>query len=318
MKSKISSKDITISGLLIALGIILPFATAHGIGVPGNILLPMHIPVLLAGFLCGPFLGGVIGLLLPVLNCLLTGMPALYPTLPGMAAELLTYGFVSGLLYKKTPLHKKKWGVYPALIVAMISGRLVYGIVRYILLALDESVKALSVWDAVVKGLAGIVIQLVFVPAVVAAVESGFARTKKSSVNSAKNLISTDAAVLAVIKNGEIVKTYQGRGVVPAINALEDGILNDAYIVDKVIGKASAMILSLGGVKGVTGVIMSRPALEYLRSAGIDAEYDVLCEYIENRTKDGMCPMEQTVKDLSDPKAALEAVKAKQQELRSK
>ena len=63
--------------MLLALGILLPFATSHCFGIPGTVLLPMHILGLLCGILCGPVYGGLCGLLLPVLNSFLTGLPGI-------------------------------------------------------------------------------------------------------------------------------------------------------------------------------------------------------------------------------------------------
>ena len=106
MKMQSKTQKLTTLGLLLALGIILPFATAHGIGVSGGILLPMHIPVFICGFLCGPLFGALCGVVLPIINSLLTNMPPLYPMMPIMVCELTVYGFVSGLLYHKTPLER--------------------------------------------------------------------------------------------------------------------------------------------------------------------------------------------------------------------
>jgi niacin transporter len=88
----------------------------------------MHIPVLLCGLICGPLPGAFLGAILPVLNTALTGMPAVYPTLPLMTVELAIYGLVSGFMQTKTPLGNKKWGIYPSLIIAMLAGRAVYGL----------------------------------------------------------------------------------------------------------------------------------------------------------------------------------------------
>ena len=90
MKLNEKTKKLTLAGMLLALGIILPFATSHGIGVPGNILLPMHIPVYLCGLLCGPLYGALCGLVLPLLNSVLTGMPVIYPMMPLMTVEMET------------------------------------------------------------------------------------------------------------------------------------------------------------------------------------------------------------------------------------
>ena len=94
------SKKLIISSLMIAIGIILPYVTAHGFGISGNVFLPMHIPVLLCGFFCGPLLGAICGAVLPILNSILTGMPVLFPMAPIMTPELFTYGLFSGIIYK--------------------------------------------------------------------------------------------------------------------------------------------------------------------------------------------------------------------------
>ena len=165
IKSK--TQRLTLSGLFLALGIILPYVTAHGAGVPGTVLLPMHIPVLLCGFFCGSFYGAISGALLPFLNCVLTGMPSLFPMLPIMLCELTVYGLTSGLLFTKTPLGKKRYGVFIALPISMICGRAAYAAAFYIMFLFVGELKALSVTAAVVTGLPGIIIQLLLIPQIV-------------------------------------------------------------------------------------------------------------------------------------------------------
>ncbi|MBQ7376223.1 MAG: ECF transporter S component, partial [Clostridia bacterium] len=65
MVIKNKTHRLTLAGFFVALGIILPFALGHGMGVPGTLLLPMHLPVLLCGFLCGPTYGLLCGMILP-------------------------------------------------------------------------------------------------------------------------------------------------------------------------------------------------------------------------------------------------------------
>ena len=162
---------LVLSGMLLALGIVLPFVTSHGIGVPGNILLPMHPAVFLCGLLCGPWYGVACGLLLPLLNSVLTGMPVAYPMMPIMMCELGVYGLVSGLLYCKTGLGKRKIGVYVSLVAAMLCGRAAYGGALSALLLLDPKIKVAGVWAAFLTGLPGIVVQLLLVPALVFSLE---------------------------------------------------------------------------------------------------------------------------------------------------
>lgn len=132
----------------------------------GRIFLPMHIPVLLAGFISGPVSGLLIGLLAPGLSFALTGMPPSY-AVPLMTVELCMYGLAAGLFYFRLRLN-----IYVALIVSLVLGRIGFAIGLLILglfIDLPYGVKTyFSV--AVVTGLPGIVIQLVFIPPIVAAV----------------------------------------------------------------------------------------------------------------------------------------------------
>lgn len=316
MGLKTKNEKTAVTGMLIALGILLPFATSHGFGIPGTVLLPMHIPVFLCGLLCGPVYGAFSGLLLPVLNSFLTGMPAMYPMMPIMAGELFTYGLVSGLLYKKTKLGKMRFGVYAALVGAMISGRVVYGLVFHLLLLVSGQLKALTVWAAVVTGVPGIFIQLLLIPPVILALQHGKRKASRSAVHSAINLITEGTASCVVIKENTIVKTQCDRGIGPVIRLYESGLLQDAFVVDKIIGKAAAMVMTLGGVKGCYGVTMSASAVRWLKEHHISVQYETCVDAIINRAGDGICPMEQTVKDIEDAEAALVALKGKIAELR--
>lgn len=156
------TKKLVYSALLIALGVIFPYIT-HITKIPGNIFLPMHIPVLIAGFIVGPYYGGVIGLLLPVLNHVLSGMPPI-PVLYSMTLELLVYGLVTGFLYAK---FKK---IIPSLIIAMVSGRIISGLTSYILFAflgLGQFSMKLWITGSIITALPGIVIQLILIPILV-------------------------------------------------------------------------------------------------------------------------------------------------------
>ena len=310
------SQKIAFAGLFLALGIILPYATAHGIGIPGTVLLPMHIPVLLCGFICGPFYGAALGLILPLLNSVLTGMPALFPLAPIMSAELFTYGLVIGALYHRTRLGKIRLGVYPVLIIGMLCGRIMYALMFLLLFAISGSLKAPTIWTAIVTGLPGIIIQLFLIPAVVEAVKRFPFMARKKAVQSAVNLISEERAVCLVIKENVIVKTETGRGVTPIIRLYESGVLENSFVVDKVVGKAAAMVMTLGKIKGCHAVTISKPALEWFRKCNVMVEYEKVVDYIINRTGDGMCPMEQTVRALDDNKDIIEILKAKIEELK--
>ena len=313
MTKQSSTRKLVIAGMMLALGLILPYATAHGFGVQGNVLLPMHIPVLLCGFICGPMYGALCGLVLPVLNSLLTGMPAMYPMALIMTCELTAYGLVSGLLNKVFGKSGKIYTMYPTLIIAMIAGRLVYGFVAWLLLFTGAAAGKFSVIGAVVTGIPGIVIQLVLIPVVVYKV----IKPSKSPKNIATEMIKTQKASCVTVRNGKIETQGSPRGIAYIIDLYEKDMLKDAFVADKIVGKAAAMIFTLGGVSACYAENISEPALKWLTDHNVSTEYTNISEHIVNRKGDGTCPMEMTVQDIDNEEEALEALKNKIEELKS-
>lgn len=158
-------KKLTLSSVCIALCVVLPIAF-HSIPDGGSVFLPMHIPVLICGMLCGWPYGLICGLMGPLLSSLITSMPpAAY--LPAMMVECGTYGAVSGLVLKFVRTGKTYLDLYAALVVAMIAGRVISGIAKALIFSPGL---AMSAWvtASFVTALPGIVIQLVFLPGVVA------------------------------------------------------------------------------------------------------------------------------------------------------
>lgn len=311
------SKKLTISSLMVAIGIILPYVTAHGFGISGNIFLPMHIPVLLCGFFCGPLMGAVCGLLLPILNSVLTGMPALFPMAPIMTFELFTYGLFSGLIYRLFSYSKSFWKIGISLIIAMILGRCAYGIMCQILILSGANLGKISVAYAVVTGIPGIIVQLFIIPGIVLKVRKSINLTPVIH-EKARNMIKSGKANCIVVKDEKIICKSSDRGIAYIIKLYEEGKLKDAYVADKIIGKAAAMIFTLGGVSALYGETTSQSALKWLTDKNTSISYTNNPEYIINRKGDGMCPMEETVADIYDEKEAYAALKNKIKQLKNK
>ena len=305
-----SATKLTMGGFLIALGVLLPYVTAHAFGVPGNVLLPMHLPVLFAGFLLGPIYGMLCGILIPTLSSLLTGMPPLFPMLPLMIGELGVYGLVSGLLYYKTPLGRIPYGIFPSLIGAMIAGRAMYGIIfNVMLLATPEKTAFAAVLGSIIKGIPGIIIQLILIPVILVALDGAFLkrhRIKTNDLTKALKLIRTNQASCVLIRDCESMQTLNDRGIAPIMKLLNENKLQNAIVVDKIVGKAAAMLLVLGGAKSVYAMTMSQSAFDFLKKHNIPASCDTLIAKITNRTGDGLCPMETTVLDIEEPAIAKE------------
>lgn len=168
-KKKNPVLSLTLAAMFLALGLILPFLTGQ---IPqfGGMLLPMHIPVLLCGLICGWQYGLGIGLILPVFRSVLFGMPPLFPTGVAMAFELATYGFVIGWLYSRSRW-KCVFALYRSMICAMLAGRVVWGTVQMFLLGIggDGFTWQMFLAGAFLNAVPGIVLQFVLIPTIMVA-----------------------------------------------------------------------------------------------------------------------------------------------------
>lgn len=171
MKTKTLVQKTALSAMFIALAFVLPFFTMQ-IEKIGDMLCPMHIPVMLCGFVCGAPWGLVVGIISPLLRSLVMTMPVMYPTAIGMAFELGTYGLVAGLLYNALP--KKKQYIYVSLAGAMIAGRIVWGLARIVMFSFDFTKFGWSAFwaGAVVNAIPGIIVQIILIPVVIMIIQN--------------------------------------------------------------------------------------------------------------------------------------------------
>jgi len=165
---RITTKNLVLSGLFIALGLYMPFLVAQ-IPSLGSRLLPMHIPVLISGFVLGWPYGLIIGLLTPIFRSFLFGMPPMVPTALAMSFELATYGALTGLMYKLLP--KKNIFTLVTLLLAMIGGRIVWGTASYFIFGLSGRAFTwqLFVTSGFLNAIPGIILQIAMIPALILA-----------------------------------------------------------------------------------------------------------------------------------------------------
>jgi thiamine transporter ThiT len=158
------------AAICLALCMVLPFLTGQ-IQQLGNALCPMHIPVLLCGFLCGAPYAVVVGAVAPILRFFLFGMPVLFPMGTAMSFELAAYGLLAGLLYQKLP--KKPINIYTALLTAMLGGRIVWGSVRFamtLLFGVEFSFE-MFLSGAFLTAIPGIICHIILIPVIVLALQ---------------------------------------------------------------------------------------------------------------------------------------------------
>lgn len=158
------------AAVCLTLALLLPFLTGQ-LPTVGSALCPMHIPVMLAGFLCGPWWGVAVGAVAPLLRSVIFGAPPMFPKAASMAFELATYGLVSGLLYRALP--KKAWGVWASLAAAMLAGRLVWGCVMAVFAGVSNiGFGWAAFWSGGFAGAAvGIAVQFALIPPIVLALK---------------------------------------------------------------------------------------------------------------------------------------------------
>lgn len=170
MKRDLKVLKLIWAALFLALAYLLPFVTGQ-IPEVGKMLCPMHLPVLLCGFLCGPQWGLAVGFIAPLLRSLTLGMPIFFPSALCMAFELATYGLLAALFYRL--FARKKRYLYPALVLTMIGGRLVWGIAMLICMGVADKPFGFTAFlsGAVTTALPGIALQLILIPPIVMAVE---------------------------------------------------------------------------------------------------------------------------------------------------
>lgn len=257
MKRKLETWKITLTGMLIGIGLLLPYVTSHAFGMAGTVFLPMHYSVFIVGFLCDPLCGAIAGLATPFISSLLTGMPAFFPMLPVMMCELFVYGWLTGVLYRR-----KAGGIFGTLIISMLIGRAVHGLVFALLLqASGTPVTFSGAAMFVVDGIPGTIMQLLILPPMIHLIEKAINRRHckenmetiheiknkmlQEVIEEAKQLIKENVCTFVVIKDGKIIYQDKGNGVKPIIKLLEtdSGLREDAIVVDKLIGKAAALLL---------------------------------------------------------------------------
>lgn len=130
--------------------------------------------------------------------------------------------------------------------------------------------------------------------------------------------ILEDGGYTCVIVKGDKVYTSFERGVKPLLDLIDCGEkLEGSSASDKVVGRAAAYLYTLLGVSEVYACTISETATAVFEEYGVTFSYSVLTKTIINRKGDGICPMEDAVKDCSDPNEALCAIRKRLAKLRA-
>lgn len=167
-----TTKKLVLAAMFVALGMVLPFVTGQ-IKEIGDSLLPMHFVIMLCGLICGWQYGGIAGFTLPFLRSFAFGMPPLYPNCIWMSLELATYGLVIGLIYNSFSRKNIRVSVL-SLVTAMVSGRIVWGIAKAVIMGISHKAFTVSMFitGGIIDAIPGIIIQLIFIPIIMDRIEN--------------------------------------------------------------------------------------------------------------------------------------------------
>lgn len=118
-------------------------------------------------------------------------------------------------------------------------------------------------------------------------------------------ILHREQCSLVVRHDGE-VSTYGKPGVRDLEHLLkhQPEVLKGALVADKVVGKAAAALMVVGGVAQVYAEVLSEKAVPFLQKAQIPYTYCTLVNAIEEGS--GRCPLEAITASASTPKQAVE------------
>jgi predicted membrane protein/cytidylate kinase len=260
---------ITLTALFIAIGLVLPFLTGQ---IPdiGSMMLPMHIPPLLCGIFVGPWYGLVCGIIMPLLRSSIFGMPPLFPTAAAMAFELGAYGLIIGLMQK---IFKKNFlGLYASLIIAMIGGRIVWGIVMAAILGVNGDSLTFSYFlnATVITALPGIILQLVLIPGFVVAIRT-LLPSEPAGADEIRELAASQLALYPKAQSIDILKAiYQNE--FGAGHMISDPAVCLKMIEDETAELEKKVGMQNGGYVESLGNGLARLHLRAILQTGISAQ----------------------------------------------
>ena len=127
----------------------------------------------------------------------------------------------------------------------------------------------------------------------------------------AKKMLETGSYTCVLYRSGTAY-TATERGVKPLVRWLTEGLeVRGFSAADRVVGRATAYLYCLLGVREVYAQVMSRAAAEVLEAGNIRHSCGILVDNIINRQGTGICPFEAAVLHIQDPQTALSAIREK-------
>jgi hypothetical protein len=117
---------------------------------------------------------------------------------------------------------------------------------------------------------------------------------------------------LMILSQGKTVYSSRGGGLEPLIDAIDTlgtDQLKNSVVIDKIIGKASALLICYFAANEAIAEVMSEAGAKMLRKHGIRHFAKIMTSEIRNRTGTEVCPFERMVSSTSSPRKAYELIR---------
>ena len=142
----------------------------------------------------------------------------------------------------------------------------------------------------------------------------------RSTMEQLREILHSGHHTLVVRSASGEIRTFDRRGVADLYELLTcgSGFLRGGEVADKVVGRAAAALMLLGGVKRLHTDVISSLALTLFADGGVEVAFDTEVPHIINRAGDGWCPLETRCKDCLTPAECLERIKTFMNEINKK
>lgn len=130
-------------------------------------------------------------------------------------------------------------------------------------------------------------------------------------IDIAKDMLYKDNLKILIYKDKKVVFKSKNRGIQPIFELPRKIKLSEvegAYVADRVIGRAAAMILSSLKIKAIYTRIISEEAIKIFKENNIQVSYDKKVKNILNRTKEDLCPIEKLSQGVNNVEELLEEI----------
>ena len=122
---------------------------------------------------------------------------------------------------------------------------------------------------------------------------------------------------LMIYSDGRLIFQSASKGIRPHLEVIETHgeALRGTLMVDKIVGRAAALLILYSGAAEAQAQVLSRPGRQVLDMHGLPTSYVELVDHIKMKDGSIYCPFERMVQGVTDPVEAYAAIVGKMRSL---